>query len=107
MPPDSMLDPLAIWHERPQGSGVNIADLDLLDVAERLRRRIPETEPPVGYLRGRSWFRDVLAEELGCSALEAEQLVDTLEANGYLKFRGDPSIRAHAESRWDVDPHVP
>ncbi len=107
VPADSLLDPLAIWRERPQGFGVNVDELDLLDIAERLRRRIPEAEPPLGYLRGRSYFRDLLSSDLGCSQLEAEQLVDTLEANGYLRFRGDPSIRAHAESRWEVDPHVP
>jgi hypothetical protein len=86
---------------------VRIEDVDLLDVAERLRRHIPENEPPVGYLRGRSYFRDVLVHELECSELEAEALVDTLELNGYLKFIGDPSVRSQAESRWDIDPHVP
>ncbi len=101
------LDPLAIWRERTQACGVRIEDVDLMEVAERLRRHIPEGEPPVGYLRGRSYFRDVLAHELGCSELEAEELVDTLEMNGYLKFIGDPSVRSQAESRWDIDPHVP
>jgi hypothetical protein len=86
---------------------VRIEDIDLMDVAERLRRRIPPNDPPVGYLRGRSYFRDVLVQELGCSELEAEQLVDTLENNGYLRFEGDPSVRSRAESRWKVDPHIP
>ena len=86
---------------------MRIEDLDLGDVAERLRRHIPEGEPPVGYLRGRSYFRDVLAHELGCSELEAEELVDTLENNGYIRFLGDTSVRSRAESRWSVDPHVP
>ncbi len=104
---DSALDPLAIWRERTHRSGVRIEDIDLLDVAERIRRHIPEGEPPVGYLRGRSYFRDVLVHELGISDLEAEQLVDTLEMNGYLRFTGDPSVRSQAESRWDVDPHMP
>ena len=105
VPAGAALDPLAIWRERTQPCGVRIEDLDLEDVAERLRRHIPEGEPPVGYLRGRSYFRDVLTHELGCSELEAEELVDTLEMNGYLKFEGDPSIRSRAESRWDIDPH--
>jgi competence protein ComEC len=107
VPPDAALDPLAILGERIQACGVRIEDVDLMDVAERLRRHIPEGEPPVGYLRGRSYFRDVLVHELGCSELEAEALVDTLEMNGYLKFSGDPSVRSRAESRWDIDPHVP
>jgi competence protein ComEC len=107
VPADAALDPLAILAERIQPCIVRIEDVDLLDVAERLRRHIPEGEPPVGYLRGRSYFRDVLTHELGCSELEAEELVDTLEMNGYLKFTGDPSVRSRAESRWDIDPHTP
>lgn len=107
LPPGSVLDPLAILAERAHREGVRIEDIDLLDVAERIRRHIPVGEPPVGYLRGRSYFRDVVVHELGCSELEAEELVDTLEMNGYLRFTGDPSIRSRAESRWDVDPHVP
>jgi hypothetical protein len=86
---------------------VDIDNLDLSDLAERLLRHIPPTEPPVGYLRGRSYFRDVIAHELGCSDYEAESLVDTLEVNGYLRFEGDPSERSHAESRWVVFPHIP
>jgi competence protein ComEC len=107
VPAAAALDPLAIWRERTHACGVRIEDLDLLEIAERLKRHVPEGEPPVGYLRGRSYFRDVLVAELGCSQLEAESLVDTLEMNGYLKFEGDPSVRSRAESRWDIDPHMP
>jgi hypothetical protein len=85
---------------------VNLEDIDLSDLAERIQRHIPPTDPPVGYLRGRSYFRDVIVHELGCSELEAEELVDTLEMNGYLRFEGDPSIRSRAESRWSVIPKV-
>lgn len=85
---------------------MSIEEYDLAEVAERIRRHIPANEPPVGYLRGRSYFRDVLTSELGISDLEAEQLVDTLELHGYLRFLGDPSERSRAESRWDVG-HVP
>ena len=104
VPAGAALDPLAILRERTHACGVRMEDLDLREVAERLRRHVPEGEPPVGYLRGRSYFRDVLVHELTCSELEAEELVDTLEMNGYLKFEGDPSIRARAESRWDILP---
>ena len=79
-------------------------DLDLSEIAERIQRHIPPTEPPVGYLRGRSYFRDVLVSELRCSDLEAEELVDTLEMHGYLRFEGDPSVRSRAESRWHIVP---
>ena len=83
---------------------MGIDDFDLADVAERLRQHIPPNEPPVGYLRGRSYFRDVLVHELAISELEAEELVDTLEMNGYLRFTGDPAERSEAESRWDIRP---
>lgn len=83
---------------------MRLEDVDLAELATRIRRHIPANEPPVGYLRGRSYFRDVITHELGCSDLEAEELVDTLEMNGYLRFEGDPSERSRAESRWAVLP---
>jgi len=86
---------------------MSIEDVDLAELADRIRRHIPPNEPPVGYLRGRSYFRDVITHELGCSELEAEELVDTMEMNGYLRFEGDPSARSRAESRWTVVSHVP
>jgi hypothetical protein len=83
---------------------MELESIDLSDLAARIQRHIPPTDPPVGYLRGRSYFRDVITHELECSELEAEQLVDTLELNGYLRFEGDPSQRSRAESRWAVLP---
>jgi hypothetical protein len=86
---------------------MDIDDIDLEQVAALLRQHIAPGDPPVGYLRGRSYFRDVIAHELRCSEMQAEELVDTLEMNGYLRFEGDPSERSVADSRWDVLPHVP
>ncbi len=83
---------------------MDLEQIDLSDLAARIRGHIPPMEPPVGYLRGRSYFRDVVVHELGCSDLEAEELVDTLEMRGYLQFQGDPSDRSRAESRWAVNP---
>ena len=85
---------------------VDIENIDLSELARMLQGHIPPGEPPVGYLRGRSYFRDVIAHELRCSEMEAEQLVDTLEMNGYLHFEGDPAKRSVADSRWDINPHV-
>ena len=76
--------------------------VDLAEMAALIRRHIPPGDPPVGWLRGRSYFRDVLTHELHCSDVEAEQLVDTLEMHGFLRFAGDPSERSEAHSRWDV-----
>jgi hypothetical protein len=81
---------------------VDLDRIDLAEVAALIRRHIRPGDPPVGWLRGRSYFRDVLAHELRCSDVEAERLVDTLEMHGYLRFAGDPSERSVADSRWDV-----
>ncbi len=79
---------------------VNLDGTDLSEVARTLLRHIPSNEPPVGYLRGRGYFRDVLGHALHCSDMEAEQLVDLLEGHGYLRFEGNPSERSVADSRW-------
>ncbi len=79
-------------------------DIDLAELARTLRLHVPQGEPPLGYLRGRSYFRDVLTEILRCSDFEAEELVDTMEMNGYLHFEGDPSERSVADSRWAILP---
>ena len=42
------------------------------------------------YLRGKTDLRDFLYGELGCSLMEAEALVDTLESEGRIKFKKDP-----------------
>jgi hypothetical protein len=81
---------------------MDIERIDLAEVAAVIRRHIPPGDPPVGYLRGRSYFRDVLVHELRCSDVEAERLVDTLEMHGYLRFEGDPAERSVADSRWDI-----
>jgi hypothetical protein len=81
---------------------VDFERIDLSEVARLIQQHIPPGEPPIGYLRGRSYFRDVLVHALDCSDVEAEQLVDTLEMNGYLHFEGDPAERSVADSRWDI-----
>jgi hypothetical protein len=79
-------------------------DIDLHELAGFLKKRLSEG-PPLGYLRGKALMRDVLAQERGISALEAEELVDTLELNGFLHFLGDPTERSVADAPWDIEPH--
>jgi hypothetical protein len=79
-------------------------DIDLHELAGFLKQRLSEG-PPLGYLRGKALMRDVLAQERGLSALEAEQLVDTLELNGFLHFLGDPTERSVADAPWEIEPH--
>jgi hypothetical protein len=37
-------------------------------------------------LRGKTLLRDAVVEQLRCSAYEAEELVETLELQGYARF---------------------
>jgi hypothetical protein len=37
--------------------------------------------------------------------LEAEELIDTLELNGFLRFLGDPTERSVADAQWEISPH--
>lgn len=82
-------------------------DLDLRQLTTQLKSRLGPGEP-VGYLRGKSLMRDLLLDMPGnqFSALEAEELVDTLEANGFVKFLGDPAERSVADAPWDISPHA-
>jgi hypothetical protein len=63
--------------------------VDLAALAERLIRQAPSS-PISGYLVGKTWFRDAVVSDLGCSELEAERIVDTLVNRGFLTYSGDP-----------------
>jgi hypothetical protein len=79
-------------------------DLDLRQLTADLKRILAPGEP-VGYLRGKSLFRDVLVSMKGFSELEAEELIDTLEIRGFLRFLGDPTERSVADAHWEISPH--
>lgn len=88
-------------------SGMIPEDLDLKVLAEELRGKLLHY-PPHGYLRGKSLMRDVLVGDHQFSELEAEEIVDTLEMQGYLHFLGDPAERSHAsDTTWEIEPEVP
>lgn len=76
-------------------------DIDLQQVTEELRAALGPGEP-IGYLRGKALMRDVLVQQKGFSLLEAEELIDTLEMQGYLQFLGDPAERSVADSHWEL-----
>ncbi|HUB09680.1 MAG TPA: hypothetical protein VMB50_21925 [Myxococcales bacterium] len=79
----------------------DVSEIDLRELAERLRERTPAGSP-VGYLRGKAYFRDLAVSLLDCSQLRAEELVDTLELRGYLRFQGDPEGRSQATVSWQI-----
>ncbi|MBX5480957.1 MAG: hypothetical protein IRZ16_03780 [Myxococcaceae bacterium] len=77
-------------------------DLDLKQLAEELRTQLLH-DPPHGYLRGRTLMRDILVHDHKFSELEAEELIDTMELNGFLHFLGDPAERSHAsDTTWEI-----
>lgn len=79
---------------------MSVGDLDLKALAEELRVALGEA--PVGYLRGKARMRDTLVHERGFSELEAEELIDTMELQGFLRFLGDPSGRSEVDAPWDI-----
>ncbi len=76
-------------------------DIDLQELADQLRHVLKPGDP-IGYLRGKALMRDVLVHERQLSDLEAEELIDTLEMQGFLRFLGDPSERSVADSHWEI-----
>ena len=69
---------------------MNPEQLDLAALTERLAKQSPSSAIG-GYLVGKTWFRNAVLADLGCSELEAERIVDTLIARGFLVPSGDPS----------------
>lgn len=80
-------------------------DLDLRQLTEDLKQALGHVEP-VGYLRGKSMMRDILVQTKGFSELEAEELIDTLELRGFLRFLGNPTERSVADAPWELTPHA-
>jgi hypothetical protein len=61
--------------------------MDLAELADKLERKFA-VAPPTGYLVGRTVLRDAIAEDLMCSQLQAEELVDTMIERGFLHYEG-------------------
>ncbi|SRR6266516_5082537 len=61
---------------------------------------------PVGYLPGRTAFRDATTQLLGCSELEAEEIVDTMIALGFLHYEGAPDREIDDLRPWVIRPDV-
>jgi myo-inositol catabolism protein IolC len=63
--------------------------VDLAALAERVAARLG-VEPVEGYVMGRTLLRDAVADELSCSLLAAEQLVDTMVEREFFRFERRP-----------------
>jgi hypothetical protein len=78
-----------------------IEDVDLAELTGALRARFAGASP-AGYLDGRTALRDAVADQLGCSALEAEEIVDTLVARGFVRYHGDPAAALDDGRGWSL-----
>jgi hypothetical protein len=65
-------------------STLNVENVDLGTLVELVKARVGSTV--LGAVVGRTQIRDVVAEHLGCSLLEAEQLVDTMVGRGLARL---------------------
>jgi hypothetical protein len=75
-------------------------DVDLAQLCEIIEARV-SLDARSGFELGKTAIRDTIAEHLGCSALMAEQLVDTLVLQGMLSYAGDPGAVV-TEAPWLV-----
>jgi hypothetical protein len=78
---------------------ITVEEVDLAELTAALRARFGGSRP-VGYLDGRTALRDAVAEELNCSELEAEEIVDTLVERGFARYQGDPAAALDDQSFW-------
>jgi hypothetical protein len=85
----------------PSRVRLSIEEIDLAELTASLRARFAGAAP-VGYLDGRTALRDAVGDALGCSALEAEEIVDTLVARGFVRYQGDPAAAVDNERGWSL-----
>jgi hypothetical protein len=62
-----------------------VEDIDLARLTELVRARLGDTID-ASYLRGKTVVRDAIVEALDCSEVQAEELVETLELQGFIRF---------------------
>jgi hypothetical protein len=77
-------------------------EIDLAELRERLSQHFGVARP-AGYVEGKGELRAAVKGLLDCSDLEAEQLVDTLEARGLIRYGGDPAHEVdRLERHWQL-----
>ena len=74
---------------------------NLAALARQLRHRFGVV--PVGYVPGKTRFRDELMCLLGISAIQAEQLVDEMQSRGFLRYSGSPRRLDVGDAPWFID----
>jgi len=78
-------------------------EIDLNELRRQLAARFADA-PPAGYVCGKGELRAAVVDILRCSELEAEQLVDTLEGRGLIRYEGDRSRTVdRLETHWSFE----
>ena len=83
-------------------TSLSVEQIDLVALADALRGQLG---PAIvaSYLRGKTVLRDTIVQLYGCSDLEAEDLVETLELQGFVRY---PHLEddTHPQSRnlWEI-----
>jgi hypothetical protein len=83
------------------GMNLLMEHVDLAAVAEQLRSRF-QCSPVTGHMGALAAFRDVVADRLGCSMTDAERIVETLVARGFLRPSHEPGAVPPERVRWIV-----
>lgn len=81
---------------------VDVESIDLAVLAADLSMTFG-SDPPEGYVRGRTVLRDAIAAHLGCSDTTAENIVETMISRGFLRFDGDPTSAWTDGARWMIE----
>lgn len=68
-------------------------EVDLAELSRRLATDLGSEAVPGGYLQGKTGVRNLVLDHLHCSELEAEQVVDTMVARGFMRF--------HTAAEWE------
>jgi hypothetical protein len=82
-----------------------VEDIDLQQLATMVQQRFGR-RLDASYLRGKTLLRDAVEAHLGCSSVQAEALVETMELQGYLRFPHLDDATHPADRRaWIIDDH--
>jgi len=78
--------------------------IDLEQLTRSLFDRVPSLE---GYVIGRTSVRDAVVDIAGCSEERAEEIVELLQGEGFLRFEGNPAKLSDRPERWVLEPSPP
>ncbi len=71
---------------------LDVTSVDLLQLTQSLARVLESPIVPGSFLEGKTVLKDATMSVLHCSELEAENVVDTLVARGFVQFSEHPDL---------------